>query len=286
MEKVNVQKLLESGSHFGHQSKKWNPKMKSFILRKKGDIHIIDLVQTLYCMDDAFSYVSNLVKKGGVILFVGTKKQAQDVTIEQASRCGMPYVNNRWLGGMLTNFDTIRRSVRRMENLEAMQTDGRLEKLTKKEQIILMKELTKLQLNLNGIRNMKKLPDCIFVCDTNKEEIAVKEARKLNIPIVGTLDTNSDPDSVDQGIPINDDAIKSVKLIVEFIAEAVLAGQGAVTMEEMLKEQAKKKEEEQKQEQKEAAKKLVEKKAQTLTEILSSDNSEGKDTKDTKKEGE
>lgn len=261
MEKVSIASLLEAGSHFGHQTKKWNPKMESYILRKRGDIHIIDLKQTLYAMDEAFSFISDLVQKGATILFVGTKKQAQDAIAAQATRCGMPYVNNRWLGGMLTNFNTIRNSIKRMEKLEAMEADGVMATLTKKEQILLKKELSKLQLNLNGVRNMKRTPDVVFIIDTTKEEIAVKEATKLNIPIVGTIDTNSDPDAIEYGIPINDDAIRSVELVVEFIAEAVIAGQGAVTVEEMLAEK-KAKEEEAK------ARELVEKEAKTLDEVM------------------
>ncbi|MDO5329703.1 MAG: 30S ribosomal protein S2 [Coriobacteriia bacterium] len=267
MEKVSIASLLEAGSHFGHQTKKWNPKMKSYILRRRGDIHIIDLKKTLYAMDEAFSFVSDLAKKGGTILFVGTKKQAQDAVMEQATRCSMPYVNSRWLGGMLTNFNTIRNSVKRMEQLELQESEGILATLTKKEQILLKKEMVKLQTNLNGIRNMKRTPDAVFVVDTTKEEIAVKEALKLGIPIIGTVDTNSDPDLIDYGIPINDDAIRSVELVVEFMAEAVLAGVGAVTEEEMLKEK-KAKEEEAK------AKELVEKEAQTLDEIMSDDKQE------------
>lgn len=268
MEKVSIASLLEAGSHFGHQTRKWNPKMESFILRKRGDIHIIDLKQTLYAMDDAFSFVSELVSRGGTILFVGTKKQACDCLVEQANRCGMPYVNSRWLGGMLTNFDTIKRSVRRMEDLEAMEEDGRMAALTKKEQILLRKEMGKLQLNLNGVRNMKKVPDAVFVVDTTKEIIAVKEALKLKIPIVGTIDTNSDPDIIDFGIPINDDAIRSVELVVEFIAEAVIAGQGSVSMEEMLAEQTAAAKANALAAKRAKERELVEKKAKTLDEIL------------------
>lgn len=261
MEKVSIASLLEAGGHYGHQSKKWNPKMESYILRKRGDIHIIDLKKTLYAMDDAFTFVSETIAKGGTILFVGTKKQAQDAIVEQAGRCGMPYVNARWLGGMLTNFDTIRKSVSEMEKLEAQEEDGTIASLTKKEQIMLRKEMSKLQINLNGIRNMKKKPSCVFIVDTTREEIAVKEAKKLGIPIVGTIDTNSDPDMVDYGIPINDDAIRSVELVVEFIAEAVLAGTGAVGAEKEAVE-AKKAEEKAK------AKELVDAEAKTIDEVL------------------
>lgn len=234
MAKINIKTLLDAGAHFGHQTRRWNPKMKPYIFGHRGDIYILDLKQTLVGMDQAYTFVSNLTHNGGTVLFVGTKKQAQDPIVEAANRCGMPYVNTRWLGGMLTNFVTIRSRVNRMEELEAMQSDGRMEALPKKEQVLLLKELAKLQTNLNGIRNMKKLPDAIFVIDTNREEIAIREAHRLNIPVVGTIDTNCDPDEVDYGIPSNDDAIRSVKLMTEFIADAVIAGTGdAVTVEEM-----------------------------------------------------
>ena len=178
--------------------------------------------------------MSKVAENGGTVLFVGTKKQAQEPIAEAANRCGMPYVNARWLGGMLTNFVTIRSRVQRMEELEAMETDGRMEKLPKKEQILLKKELAKLQINLNGIRNMKKTPDMVFIIDTNREQIAIHESHRLNIPVVGTLDTNCDPDDVDYGIPANDDAIRSVSLLADFVADAVIAGTGApVTVEEM-----------------------------------------------------
>ena len=232
--KVSVQSLLEAGTHFGHQTRRWNPKMKPYIFGSRGDIYIIDLKQTLIGLDRAYTFVSDLTRKGGTVLFVGTKKQAQEPIADAANRCGMPYVNARWLGGMLTNFTTIRTRVRRMEELEAMDADGRMALLPKKEQILLHKELAKLQTNLNGIRNMKKVPDAIFVIDTNREGIALHEAHRLNIPVVGTLDTNCDPDDVDYGIPANDDAIRSVRLLADFLADAVIAGTGAdVTAAEM-----------------------------------------------------
>lgn len=231
---VTMRQLLESGVHFGHQTRRWNPKMKRFILTERNGIYIIDLQQTIADIDIAFDFVKQTVAHGGTLLFVGTKKQAQEAVAEQAQRVGMPYVNHRWLGGMLTNFVTIRSRVTRMEELEAMEADGRMALLPKKEQILLRKELSKLQLNLNGIRNMKRVPDAIFVIDTNREEIAIREAHRLNIPVVGTLDTNCDPDDVEYGIPANDDAIRSVKLLADFIADAVVAGTGApVSAEEM-----------------------------------------------------
>ena len=234
MAKISIQTLLDAGAHFGHQKRRWNPKMKPFIFGARGDIYILDLKQSLMGMDQAYTFVSNIDKNGGSVLFVGTKKQAQEAVADAANRCGMPYVNARWLGGMLTNFVTIRSRVTRMEELEAMEADGRMALLPKKEQILLRKELSKLQLNLNGIRNMKRVPDAIFVIDTNREEIAIREAHRLNIPVVGTLDTNCDPDDVEYGIPANDDAIRSVKLLADFIADAVVAGTGApVSAEEM-----------------------------------------------------
>ena len=234
MAKISIQTLLDAGAHFGHQKRRWNPKMKPFIFGARGDIYILDLKQSLIGMDQAYTFVSNVAKNGGSVLFVGTKKQAQEAVADAANRCGMPYVNARWLGGMLTNFVTIRSRVTRMEELEAMEADGRMALLPKKEQILLRKELSKLQLNLNGIRNMKRVPDAIFVIDTNREEIAIREAHRLNIPVVGTLDTNCDPDDVEYGIPANDDAIRSVKLLADFIADAVVAGTGApVPAEEM-----------------------------------------------------
>ena len=234
MTKVSIASLLDAGAHFGHQTRRWNPKMKPYIFGKRGDIYIIDLKQTLYGLDAAYTFASNTVQHGGTVLFVGTKKQAKETLADAANRCGMPYVNARWLGGMLTNFSTIRSRVRHMEDLEAMEEDGRMAMLPKKEQILLRKELAKLQTNLNGIRNMRRVPDAVFIVDTNRESIAVKEARRLNIPIIGTLDTNCDPDDVDYGIPANDDAIRSVNLLVEFMADAVLAGSVApVSAEEM-----------------------------------------------------
>ena len=234
MTKVSITSLLDAGSHFGHQTRRWNPKMKPYIFGSRGDIYIIDLKQTLVGLDQAYTFVSELAKKGGTVLFVGTKKQAQEAVADAANKCGMPYVNARWLGGMLTNFVTIRSRVNRMEELEAMEADGRMAVLPKKEQILLRKELSKLQTNLNGIRNMKRAPEAVFVIDTNREAIAIHEARRLDIPVVGTLDTNCDPDDVDYGIPANDDAIRSVRLLADFIADAVIAGVGApVTVAEM-----------------------------------------------------
>lgn len=239
MTKVSIATLLDAGAHFGHQKRRWNPKMAPYIFGSRGDIYILDLKQTLIGMDQAYTFVSENAKNGGTILFVGTKKQAQEAIADAANRCGMPYVNNRWLGGMMTNFTTIRSRVQRMEELEAMDADGRMALLPKKEQMLLRKELGKLQANLNGIRNMKKIPEAIFIVDTNREQIAIHEAQRLGVKIVGTLDTNCDPDDVDYGIPTNDDAIRAVKLVADFIADAVIAGGVApVTEEEMAGEAA------------------------------------------------
>ena len=227
MTKVSIQTLLDAGAHFGHQTRRWNPKMKDLIFGTRGDIYIIDLKKTLVHLDEAYTFVSETARKGGTVLFVGTKKQAQEAVADAANRCGMPYVNARWLGGMMTNFQTILTRVKRMEELEAMDADGRMALLPKKEQILLRKELSKLQTNLNGIRNMKRVPEAMFVIDTNREAIAIREARRLGIPVVGVIDTNCDPDDADYGIPANDDAIRSVRLLADFIADAVVAGIGA-----------------------------------------------------------
>jgi small subunit ribosomal protein S2 len=232
--KVNVRTLLDAAVHFGHQTRRWNPKMKPYIFGERNGIYILDLKKTLIELDKAYTFVRELSTRGGTLLFVGTKKQAQEPISKNAERCGMPYVNNRWLGGMLTNFVTIRSRVTRMEELEAMEADGRMATLPKKEQILLRKELGKLQANLNGVRDMKAQPQAIFVVDTKREEIAIREAQRLNIPVIGILDTNADPDEVDYGIPGNDDAIRSVSLLVEVIADAIEAGKsGTVSADEM-----------------------------------------------------
>ena len=238
-EKVTINSLIEAGCHFGHQTMRWNPKMKPYIFGKRGDIHIIDLKQTLVALDEAYTFVRELSAEGKTILFVGTKKQAQEAIADSANKCGMPYVNARWLGGFLTNFATIRKRVNYMEKLEAEEADGRASMYTKKEQILRKKELTKLQTNLNGIRNMEKVPDAIFVIDSAREDIAVREAMRLGIPIVGTIDTNCDPDNITLGIPANDDSIGSVNLLCDFISDAVLAGtEAVVTAQEMMEEKS------------------------------------------------
>lgn len=224
---ITMKQLLEAGVHFGHQTKKWNPKMDKYIYAARNDIHIIDLQITVGLIEDAYKYVVEAVKDGKTILFVGTKKQAQDAVKEEAERCGMYYVNSRWLGGTLTNFKTIRSRIDRMVKLEKMELSGEFDLLPKKEVAKLKEEMGKLQVNLNGIRDMSKLPGVMFIVDPHKEEIAVKEARKLNIPIVAITDTNCDPDLIDCVIPGNDDAIRAVKLISSVIANAVIeANQG------------------------------------------------------------
>ena len=221
-----MQELLEAGVHFGHQTKRWNPKMKEYIFGERNGIYIIDLGKTVKLFRQAEEFISNLAADGRTMLFVGTKRQAQDVVSEEAQRCGMFYVNQRWLGGLLTNFATIQRSLGRLRDLEAMVTDGRYETLSKKEIARNEKEKRKLQKNLDGIRNMARLPDAIFIVDTKKEKIAVDEARKLKIPVIGIVDTNCDPDEVDFVIPGNDDALRAVRLFTSRIADAVLGGRG------------------------------------------------------------
>ena len=218
--------LLEAGVHFGHQTKRWNPKMKPFIFGERNGIYIIDLGRTSKLYKEAAEFVTNLATQGGTILFVGTKRQAQDAIAEEAQRSGMYFVNQRWLGGLLTNFATIQRSLARLRELEAMTTDGRYDTLSKKEIARLDKERRKLAKNLDGIRGMNRLPDAVFIVDTRHEQIAVDEARKLKIPVIGVVDTNCDPDEVDFVIPGNDDALRSIRLFAKGIADAVLSGRG------------------------------------------------------------
>ncbi len=218
--------LLEAGVHFGHQTKRWNPKMKPFIIGERSGIYILDLAKTTKLFRDAEEFVRQLAADGKTVLFVGTKRQAQDVIAEESARCGMYYVNERWLGGLLTNFTTIQRSIARLRDLEAMSTDGRYEIMPKKEVAKAEKEKRKLQKNLEGIRNMGRLPDALFIVDTRKEKIAVDEARKLKIPVIGVVDTNCDPDEVDFVIPGNDDALRAIRLFASRIADAILAGRG------------------------------------------------------------
>ena len=223
---VSMKQLLEAGVHFGHQTRRWNPKMAPYIYTERNGIYIIDLQKTVKKLEEAYAFVRDLSANGGNVLFVGTKKQAQEAVKNAAERANMPYINQRWLGGMLTNFVTIRSRINRMEELEAMVEDGRMAVLPKKEQAVLGKELAKLQTNLGGARDMKGLPQALFVIDTKREENAIKEAQRLNIPVVALIDTNSDPDEVEYGIPCNDDAISAVTLMCELMADACLAGSG------------------------------------------------------------
>jgi small subunit ribosomal protein S2 len=216
--------MLESGAHFGHQTKRWNPKMKRFILTERNGIYIIDLQQSLSYIDNAYEFVRETVAHGGTILFVGTKRQAQEAIETQAKRVGMPYVKERWLGGMLTNFSTVFKRLQRLKELEQIEITGGTTVLTKKEQLVLSRERIKLDRTLGGIRDMSKIPSAVWIVDTNKEHIAVDEAHKLHIPVVALLDTNCDPDVVDYKIPANDDAIRSVGLLTRVIADAVAAG--------------------------------------------------------------
>jgi small subunit ribosomal protein S2 len=219
--------LLEAGVHFGHQTKRWNPKMKEYIFGERNGIYIMDLGKTAKLFRIAEEFVMNLASDGRTILFVGTKRQAQDAIAEEAQRCSMFYVNQRWLGGLLTNFSTIQRSLGRLRDLEAMSTDGRYDTLSKKEIASIEKERRKLAKNLDGIRGMSRLPDAVFVVDTRKEKIAVDEARKLKIPVIGVVDTNCDPDEVNFVIPGNDDALRAIRLFASRIAEAVITGRTA-----------------------------------------------------------
>lgn len=221
---VTMRQLLEAGVHFGHQTRRWNPKMKRFIFAERNGIYILDLQKTMVGIERAYTFVRDLVASGGVVLFVATKRQVQDAVEEQAKRCGMPYVNYRWLGGMLTNFRTIHDRIQRMRELEDMETSGAVAALPKKAALKLRREHEKLARNLSGLRNLETRPGAIFILDTKKEEIAVREARKLGIPIVAVLDTNCDPDDVDIAIPGNDDAIRSGALLTRVIADAVIEG--------------------------------------------------------------
>jgi len=219
-----MKELLEAGVHFGHQTKRWNPRMKEYIFGERNGIYIIDLQKTLKMFKDASKYVTDLCASGKTVLFVGTKRQAQDAIAEEATRAGMPYINQRWLGGLLTNWVTVQKSVKRLQELDEMATDGRYDLLTKKEVIKLERERKHLQANLAGIKNMKRLPDALFIVDSNNEAIAVKEARKLGIPVVAVVDTNCDPTVVDYVIPGNDDALRAIRLFTSKIADSAVEG--------------------------------------------------------------
>jgi len=225
MSSVSMRQMLEAGVHFGHQTRYWNPKMQSFIFGERNRIHIINLEKTLPLYNDAMNFLGKLAANGGKVLFVGTKRAARDAVREEAERCAMPYVNYRWLGGMLTNFKTIKQSVKRLKDLEAMSEDGTLDrKFNKKEALGLRREMEKLNRSLGGIKQMNNLPDALFVIDVGYEDIAVAEAKKLGIPVIGVVDTNNDPASIDYVIPGNDDSIRAVQLYVQGVAAAVLEG--------------------------------------------------------------
>jgi len=225
---VSMKQLLEAGVHFGHQTKRWNPKMKKYIFTERNGIHIIDLQQTMVLLGAAFNYIKDITNQGKTVLFVGTKKQTQDAIRDAAIDCGMPYVNSRWLGGMLTNFKTIHRRIEKLIDLENMESSGEFNNLPKKELQAVKKEIEKLRKNMEGIKSLEKLPDALFVIDPKKEQIAVTEARKIGIPIVAVVDTNCDPDLVDYVIPGNDDAIRAGTLLANVISEAVKAGKELV----------------------------------------------------------
>ena len=232
MSVVSMKQLLEAGVHFGHQTRRWNPKMKKYIFQERNGIYIIDLQKTVKMMDVAYNFIRELAARGGKVLFVGTKKQAQDAIKEEATRCGMFYVNQRWLGGTLTNFQTIKTRIDRLKEIEKMEEDGTFEVLPKKEVLVLKREKERLEKFLGGIKEMTEYPDAIFIVDPRKERIAVQEARKLNIPIVAMVDTNCDPDEIDYVIPANDDAIRAVRLITSKIADAVIEGRQGESVQE------------------------------------------------------
>lgn len=222
MSNVTMREMLEAGVHFGHQTRYWNPSMAPYLFGQRNKIHIINLEKTLPLYEDAMNFVSKMASKRGTILFVGTKRAAQSIVAEEAARCGMPYINRRWLGGLLTNFKTVRGSINRLKEIEAMQTDGGVERVNKKEQLMLRRELDKLKANLSGIKDMKGIPDAIFIVDVGYENIAVNEAVKLGIPVIGIVDSNNSPKGVDYVIPGNDDAIRSITLYAKGVADAVL----------------------------------------------------------------
>ena len=223
MADIGMKELLEAGVHFGHQTRRWNPKMKKFIFIERNGIYIIDLQKTLKALHDARQLLEGIAKRSGTVLFVGTKRQAKDAVVEEANRCAMPYVNERWLGGMLTNFKTIKSNIRRFKEIEKMDADGTLEKLSKKEQAQINKERTRLEKIFTGIKEMGQLPSAVFVIDTKKERIAVAEANRLSIPVIGVVDTNCDPDVVDFPLPGNDDAIRAIRVFSRFVSDTLLS---------------------------------------------------------------
>src|SRR5215203_1030031 len=230
---VSMRELLEAGVHFGHQTRRWNPKMKRFIFAERGGIYIIDLQQTLALLEEAHAFARNIAGRGGTVLFVGTKKQSQDAVAEQASRVGMPYVNHRWLGGLLTNWRTMSERIDRLHELRRLREEGQLELLPAKERIAMLGELEKLDANLGGVADMRRQPDAVFILDLRKEQLAVSEARRLNIPVIALVDTNCDPDEAQYVVPGNDDAIRSCELITRVVADGIAAGRTGVTEQEL-----------------------------------------------------
>jgi small subunit ribosomal protein S2 len=287
---ATVEELLKSGAHFGHLTRRWNPKMKEFIFMPRNGIHIIDLKKTVQYLQESLDEVTKLSRAGKTILFVGTKKQAQEIIKTEAIRCGMPFVTHRWLGGMLTNFSTVRKSISRMEEIEKMKTDGTFDELTKKEGLMLEREQEKLEQTLGGIANMSRLPGAIFVVDTIKEHIAMNEAIKLNIPIVAMVDTNSDPDTPDYIIPANDDSARTIQLVTSLVADAIIEGNAereAMKEEELMEkaaEEAKASTGDDKEDEATAEAKVTNTKRRKRRRKKSADNTSDKSSDDSKKE--
>jgi small subunit ribosomal protein S2 len=229
MAKVTMRQMLEAGVHFGHQTRYWNPKMSEYIFGARNNIHIVNLEKTLPMFNDALNFMGGIAANKGRVLFVGTKKAARELVAQEAQRCGMPYVDYRWLGGMLTNFKTIKQSIKRLKELEAMEQDGTFEKITKKEALMMTRQKAKLELSLGGIKDMRAMPDAIFVIDTGNEKIAIQEAKNLGIPVIGVVDTNNDPRDVDYVIPGNDDAIRAISLYLSAAADAINEGKDSIT---------------------------------------------------------
>jgi small subunit ribosomal protein S2 len=238
MSVVSMRELLEAGVHFGHQTRRWNPKMRRFIFTERGGIYIIDLQQTQQLLEEAYEFSKNIAARNGTVLFVGTKKQAQDAVENHAKRVGMPYVNHRWLGGLLTNWRTIHSRIDRLHELRRLQAEGQLELLPSKERIELLGQLEKLDANLGGVADMKRHPDAVFILDLKKEQLGVAEARRLNLPVIALVDTNCDPDEADLVIPGNDDAIRSCELVARVIADGIEAGRAGITEKEISRAQA------------------------------------------------
>ena len=238
MSVVSMRELLEAGVHFGHQTRRWNPKMRRFIFTERGGIYIIDLQQTQQLLEEAYEFAKNIAARNGTVLFVGTKKQAQDAVESHAKRVGMPYVNHRWLGGLLTNWRTIHSRIDRLHELRRLQAEGQLELLPSKERIELLGQLEKLDANLGGVADMKRHPDAVFILDLKKEQLGVAEARRLNLPVIALVDTNCDPDEADLVIPGNDDAIRSCELVARVIADGIEAGRAGITEKEISRAQA------------------------------------------------